>query len=208
MRKKPTVFTKEISDFLIENKSKFTNRELSDLVNEKFDVETNRTGIKNFFSNRGIKKYTDPKKEKGKLGRFKKGHIPWNKGIKGSTGTHENCKRTQFKKGNMPIQHRPVGSERINKDGYIEIKVKEPNKWQLKHRHLWEKQHGKIPDGYNVVFLNQNKEDMRIENLALVSRSEMLIVNRWRKLGVDADINKAKIEISKLQNKMMERKKE
>ena len=43
-----------------------------------------------------------------------------------------------FAKGNVPPNHRPVGSERISKDGYIEVKVAEPNKWRLKQRVVYE----------------------------------------------------------------------
>ena len=51
--------------------------------------------------------------------KFKKGQVPWNKGIKNSTGYSE----SRWKKGNIPHTARPVGYERINKDGRIEIKV-------------------------------------------------------------------------------------
>lgn len=32
---------------------------------------------------------------------FKPGQQPWNKGVPGATGLHPNCRRTQFKKGQM-----------------------------------------------------------------------------------------------------------
>ncbi len=37
-----------------------------------------------------------------------------------------------FAKGNVPPNHRPVGSERISKDGYIEVKVAEPKQVEIK----------------------------------------------------------------------------
>lgn len=106
--------------------------------------------------------------------RFKKGSIPPNKGKKMSPEIYEKVKETMFKKGNSPVNHREVGSERINVDGYIEIKVAEPNRWRLKHRLIWEQHNGIIPEGCNVQFKNHNTLDCRIENLYLISKSEQM----------------------------------
>ena len=67
-----------------------------------------------------------------------------------------------------------VGSERINVDGYIEIKVAEPNRWRVKHRVIWEQHNGAIPRGFNVQFKNHNPLDCRIENLYLISKAEQM----------------------------------
>lgn len=106
--------------------------------------------------------------------RFKKGQKALNKGKKMTPEMYAKCKATMFKKGNTPKNHREVGSERISKDGYIEIKVAEPNKWRLKHRLLWEQTNGKIPRGYNIQFKNKNKTDLRLENLYIISREEQM----------------------------------
>lgn len=106
--------------------------------------------------------------------RFKKGSIPHNKGKKMSPEIYEKVKETMFKKGNSPVNHREVGSERINVDGYIEIKVAEPNRWRFKHRIIWEQVYGEIPKGYNVQFKNHNPQDCRIENLYLICRADQL----------------------------------
>ncbi len=37
-----------------------------------------------------------------------------------------------FEKGHISKNHKPIGSERINVAGYIEIKTAEPNKWELR----------------------------------------------------------------------------
>ena len=106
--------------------------------------------------------------------RFKKGSVPPNKGKKMSPEVYEKVKETMFKKGNSPVNHREVGSERINVDGYIETKVAEPNVWRLKHRIIWEQHNGVIPAGYNVQFKNRNTQDCRIENLYIISKSEQM----------------------------------
>lgn len=106
--------------------------------------------------------------------RFQKGSVPLNKGKKVSPEIYAKMQPTMFKKGQTPVNHREVGSERINVDGYIEIKVAEPNRWRLKHRVIWEQVNGAIPKGFNVQFKNHNRKDCRIENLYLISKAEQM----------------------------------
>ena len=131
----------------------------------------------------GLKAPLERNRLAGKLGtnhpnavahRFKKGSVPPHKGKKMSPEIYEKVKETMFKKGNSPVNHREVGSERINVDGYIEIKVAEPNRWRLKHRIIWEQVNGEIPKGYNVQFKNHNTQDCRIENLYIISKAEQM----------------------------------
>lgn len=112
--------------------------------------------------------------EQSKLHRYQKGCIPANKGKKMDPDTYTKCAGTMFKKGNMPANHRDVGSERINKDGYIEVKVAEPNKWKAKHRVIWEEANGPVEKGYNVQFKDGNRLNVSLENLYLISRSRQL----------------------------------
>lgn len=91
---------------------------------------------------------------------FKPGTAPWNKGVKGSTGLHENCRKTQFKKGRPPEESRnylPIGSLRITKDGYLEKKVTDDHpvparRWVSVHRLVWEAANGPVPAGHIIVF--------------------------------------------------------
>ena len=107
--------------------------------------------------------------------RFKNGNIPANKGKKMSQEVYAKVSRTIFKPGNIPANHRKVGSERINKDGYVEIKVTEPNRWVLKHRLVWEETYGPIPRGCNIQFRNGNRKDVRIENLYIIDRKTQIL---------------------------------
>ena len=104
----------------------------------------------------------------GRTGQFRKGQPTWNKGKHYCAGGRS--AETRFKKGNIPKQWRPLGSERVNKDGYIEIKVKEPRTWMLKHRYIWQQHHGEIPQGSMVVFKDGNRMNTDISNLLLITR--------------------------------------
>ena len=110
---------------------------------------------------------------------YQKGHVPWNAGLKGVNGSSS----TTFKKGNPHHNTRPVGSERITKDGYWEIKVAEPRQWDAKHRLAWESVHGPIPKGNLVLFLSDDKLNVNIENLQMVTRGELAVLNRHEGYG-------------------------
>ncbi len=107
-----------------------------------------------------------------------KGNTPPNKGKKQheymTPEAIERTKPTRFKKGHTPANHKPIGHERINKDGYVWVKIKETGTFRQKHRVIWEKHHGKIPAGYNVQFKDGDKLNFDIENLYLISRSDQM----------------------------------
>ena len=106
--------------------------------------------------------------------RYRPGSVPANKGTKGVCGVHPNSRRTQFKKGQKAINHRPIGSERVNVEGYIEIKVAEPNKWDLKQRVVWREQVGEIPPSHVIAFRDGNPLNCVVENLECVSRADWM----------------------------------
>lgn len=106
--------------------------------------------------------------------KFKKGQVPWNKGMKGYKPSPE----TLWKKGNIPHTARPVGYERINRDGHIEIKVEGQRQMVYKHRWVWEQANGEIPKGMVVSFRNGIRTDCRIENLILLTRAELARLNQ------------------------------
>jgi hypothetical protein len=140
--------------------------------------------------------------EVGKEYRFKKGMNTWNKGIKGYMGPNS----TSFKKGLIPKNVLPVGSERIDKDGYTLVKILEPNVWELKHRIVWKERFGEIPDKHAVIFINGDKSNFDISNLVLVHRRQLLYFNRHGKYP--ADIMEAQKLIIQLQNLIKDNAKE
>lgn len=113
--------------------------------------------------------------------RFDKGHVPHTKGRKVEEWmSPEGLARstaTRFKKGQRPQSWRPVGSERINVDGYIEVKVEEGKPWRHKHRVMWEEANGAVPDGYMVSFIDGNKQNCVLSNLKLVARADAMRQN-------------------------------
>ena len=108
------VFPQAIADYIRENYKGVGNTEMARRLNEIFGTSYSVKQINSFYKNHKLNSGLD--------GRFEKGHIPANKGKKGVCAP--GCERTQFRKGNLPATTKPVGYERINRDGYVEVKVK------------------------------------------------------------------------------------
>lgn len=158
-----------MKQFILDNYKGRYNQELADLFNQKFNTNITSRMIKSYKANNKL--------NSGLTGKFRKGQTPHNKGKKMPKEVYEKVKHTMFAKGNVPPNHRPVGSERISKDGYIEVKVAEPNKWRLKQRVVYEEAKGKIPEGCTIIFLDGNKRNFDIDNLRCITRSELLYLN-------------------------------
>lgn len=115
--------------------------------------------------------------------RFRPGMTPWNAGTSYQAGGRS--AETQFQPGGRYGQalhnYKPIGSERISKDGYIQRKVNDDmplqRRWRAVHILIWEAANGPLPAGHAVSFINGDKRDLRLENLRLVSRAEMMSRN-------------------------------
>lgn len=144
--------------------------EITDEFNKRFQPSITTNQIRGYLRNHKILT--------GRTGRFEKGHIPANK------GTHNGgWEPTQFKKGSIPANYKPVGTESCRnnyKKGtkYIYIKVGEPNKWRMKHVVVWEQHNGKVPSGKIVIFLDGDTTNTNISNLAMIDRKVSVRLNQ------------------------------
>lgn len=189
---KSKLFPQNVQEFIIDNAKGISSSDLAILINNNFGTKYTNEQIHSFKSRRKIRSGVDR--------RFMPGQIPPNKGQKMSKDAYKKAKNTMFKKGHLPHNHRPIGSQRITKDGYIEIKIFEPRTWKAKHIILWEQHNGKVPKGHNVIFIDKNKENIRIENLALVSRAELARLNQSHLISQHPEITKVGITIVKVKN--------
>lgn len=123
----------------------------------------------------------------GKAHQFKPGLVPWNKGLKGVT--YAGCVSTQFKPGvrsgkagnllgRSNLQYKPVGAERISKDGYLERKINDEmpfqQRWRGVHLLLWESVNGPLPRGHAIVFKDGDKRNITLDNLERVTRADLM----------------------------------
>ena len=106
------------------------------------------------------------------------------------------------------VMKKNMGQEReYNGDIYVKVgdwrqdEQKEKGRtWQLKSRVVWEREHGKIPNGYNVKFIDGNKRNFDINNLMLVKQSVMLRINQSHSMTDNADLNKSIIMVETLKD--------
>lgn len=206
----------EWNDWLRENVKGKSYQEITDLFNATFGTNKTLGQIKSQLANLGLQNGLD--------GCFKKGQEPFNKGLKWDDYMSEegqaNARKNQFSSEDRSINNAnfnelPVGSECVDKNGYIMVKMDTPqNKisshkyWIHKHILIYEQHYGEVPKGYKVIFADGNNRNFDIDNLVLVSNAELLVMNNnglyYKGYG---ELTKAGTDIAKLHMKVIERKK-
>lgn len=88
---------------------------------------------------------------------FPKGHAPANKGLRRPGWSVGDMARTQFKKGQVSVNTMPIGSYRVNSDGFVERKFAQApgpymNRWIPLHREIWIAANGPVPKGFVIAF--------------------------------------------------------
>ncbi len=168
--------------------------EMTKLFNLRFKTARTQGQIKSFVKNHGI--------VSGRTGCFEKGHESWNKGTKGLVAAN----KTSFKKGRVPANIKPIGHERIcHKYGFILIKINEKNpytvaKTRYKHKHvyIWEQENGPVPNSMVVAFKDSDKTNCEPDNLMLISRAELLRLNRFGYKNMPAELKPSVLGMVKL----------
>ena len=115
---------------------------------------------------------------------YAKGHIPYNKGKKGLTKANSGS----FRKGNRPANYMG-GIKNCRKDGlYIRVGTKTYNydngkrkvgKYESLARYNYKKAFGEIPKNMIVYHKDGDMLNNEIDNLELISRSELLKRNHY-----------------------------
>lgn len=171
--------------------------QIKELFQDKFGILLTESQIGNFKNKHHIRSGTHG-------GQFKKGQVSPTKGKKMPKEVYEKAKHTMFQKGHVPHNHKEVGSERISVDGYVEIKVAEPNHWRLKHRVIYEQHYGiKLSSNDAIIFVDGNRLNLDIDNLERLSRSELVRLNHDGLRGDEA-MNRSAIALAKLKARLGE----
>ncbi|MFP4863549.1 HNH endonuclease signature motif containing protein [Providencia rettgeri] len=158
---------------------------LTDAFNHEFKTERSREAINGFRKRLGL--------SVGRSGKFSKGNVPFNKGKKGLISGNSGS----FQKGHKPHNHQHIGAEALTKDGYIKVKIAEPNKWELKHRLIWEKHNGPIPKDHVIKFIDDDKQNCDIENLMIITMKEHAIINRHYS-GATAEYKQTTVQLARI----------
>ena len=128
----------------------------------------------------GVQKSPEFAEKQRKAHQFRKGHTPFNKGRElrywMSAEGIERSSKGRFLPGTTSEENpnsrknKPVGHEKVYKDGYIWI-VTEHGRVQ-KHRHIWEQAYGPIPPNHCIRFKDGDPMNCTLDNLYMVSRAD------------------------------------
>lgn len=126
--------------------------------------------------------------EAGVATRFQAGTVPWNKGSNYVAGGRS--AQTRFRAGHRPHTWVPVGTYRINGDGYLDRKVTDdgrgPRDWVAVHRLVWIEAHGPVPHGHVVVFKPGRRtavlDDITLDAVELITRQELMRRNTLHRM--------------------------
>lgn len=123
--------------------------------------------------------------------------------------------KTTYKKGHKSHNAVNVGDEKMrysgshpDDEGYVYVKVcdgKLNKNWKPKQQVIWEKKYGEIPDGHKVIFLDGNRFNFDINNLALVSNGEELHVNKLNIVSGNPELKKTAVLAVKTRFKTLEK---
>lgn len=185
-------------EFIKANYLIMSSREIEKIIHKS------RCYIKNRMKALGISVPEEIKQKRMAAARFKDGSIPKNKGEKMSPELYERCQHTFFKKGNTPHNVKYDGHERIDKEGYVYIRVSKGN-YQLKHRVVWEAANGKIPEDMLVAFKDGNRANTALENLELITKIENAL--RHSQHNIHPELIPTFVLINQLKNKIKKREK-
>lgn len=113
----------------------------------------------------------------GRTGHFPAGVPSWSAGRKGLR--HAGSEKGWFKPGKRQgVAQRlwkPVGTERVSKDGYVERKVNDDlplrRRWRAVHLIRWEALHGPVPEGHALKCLDGDRQNTDPTNWAAVPRA-------------------------------------
>jgi hypothetical protein len=169
MRGRFKLFTQEQGDWIVNAYGRMSINDFMPDYIAKFGECHTSEQVHVFIHNHKIKS--------GRTGQFKKGNVPHNEGVKG-WDAGGNSATNRFKPGHVPDSWKPVGSERVTKDGYVQVKIEDPNKWKLKHVQLWELKNGKLPKGRALLFRDNDRLNYSPDNMILITRGELAMLNK------------------------------
>lgn len=196
---KPSLYSDEVISFIKDNAKGVNTENLTKLINSRFktnyrvgQIEYKRYNIGAPSGISNVGRRLSPATE------FKKGHRPTHSIQKGQRISPA----TEFKKGHVPKNYLPIGTVILRDDGYLWKKYADTKParfgWKQIHRHNWEQVHGKIPDDRKIIFLDGDRMNTDISNLAMVSNQEMLIANQHGLIKEDPEITKVGVQLSKV----------
>lgn len=196
-----TTFTLEMDKVLKEDYLKVPVKQLARKLGKS------STGVRVRLRQLGLRIPKEIREQRKRDTQLKPGTIPPNKGKKiQEFMTPEQVakfRRNQFKPGHNPHNLKYNGYERVREDGYVEVRIQR-GVFIFKHRLIWERHNGKIPEGHVVVFKDGNRRNFNIDNLELISMRENSHRNLLKAHDIPQEVWDTQKIIWKINNKIKE----
>lgn len=175
-------------------------RELVAELREYYGIRTTVRRLGSICKNHGI--------TSGRTGQFEKGHVPWTAGTKGMGLIKPNS--GQFEKGSSPANLKPIGFERVNREGLVEVKVDEINpytgfcgRFRPKHVVIWEQHQGKrVPRGHVVIFRDGDNRNFDPANLDAITKALNVRLNQLRISQYPKEMRETIRGVAEIRNKI------
>lgn len=163
------VFPPEVAEYIMANYKGVGPKEMAARLNDQFGRNYTQKQLDSYYCNHHL--------DSGLTGRFEKGHVSYNKGMKGLY--YPGSEKGYFRKGSTPYNKMPVGTVITKSDGFLWKKIGEGARdWKQLHLILWEEANGPVPEGHVVAFKDSNKQNCVLENMMLITRAENAVMNR------------------------------
>lgn len=202
MRVKPHKYTKEELQFFREYAVGHYRREIQEEFIKRFGWNITLIQIKNMLKKLNIKTGVKPG--------FPKGHVPANKGKKMPPDVYEKMMLGMAKRKTICPKQKSIGEESVTTNGYIKVKIAEPDVWEYKHRFMYEQYHNvKLKSDDLIIFVDNNKKNFDKDNLELINRSILSDINKHLNFNTDdIEIRKAVITLAKARYELKMKKQE
>lgn len=166
--------------------------EITVLFNQKFGLDVTPEVIRSWKQNHHVTSGIDTT--------FKKGYIPPNKGK--HVQVDNRSKETQFKNGNIPSNTLPVGTIVKRTDGYLWQKIRDdvPSRqcWKQYAHIVWQTAYGPLPAKHKLIFLDGNRSNCSLDNLALISNAAHARMAHNHYFSTDPELTKLGIANAEL----------
>lgn len=179
LKLKKIMFSDEETQWIIENYNcKKSNTELSQEFFENFGKKINKHTLKGIANKTGVKKDIE------------------------NYASENGWAKTRL----------PIGTEKIF-DNRVYIKISEEKgksksheayheNWKMKSYYIWEKANGKVPKGYYLCFKDGNSLNCELENLYLLTPSELGKLVQNKVYGYN-EYTEAYLDIIRLENELL-----
>ena len=113
----------------------------------------------------------------GRTGQFRAGHDSWNAGLKGIhfAGSEKGWFAKGERSGVAVRLYKPIGTERVSKDGYRERKIHDglplQSRWRAVHLVEWEVIHGPLPKGMALKCIDGVRSNTSPSNWVAIPRA-------------------------------------